>query len=131
MDSTLLTTLSVKICGENRCREERGRDAIAQNESDPPNALVTNKPVTRRRMPSLMFPACHTKFMALLGHSRPRQCTANLLFLLLGGAQRARHASWRTWLCKPVRYEFLSPLLLQDDLVEISSWSSPLARCNF
>src|SRR5947207_14162167 len=81
---------------------KRPRSAIAQDASDPPNALVTNKPVTRRRMPSFMFPACHTTFMALLGNSRPRQCTANLLFLLLGGAQRARHVSWRIWLCKPV-----------------------------
>src|SRR6266446_8946846 len=77
------------------------------------------------------FIHCPRIFMALLGNSRPRQCTASLLFPLLGGAQRARHVSWRIGLCKPVRYEFLSPLLLQDDLVEISSWSSPLARCNF
>jgi len=64
--------------------------------------------------------------IALLGNSRPRQCTASSLSPLSEAARRVRHASWKTWLCKPARYEFLSPSYLrQVDPAEISWCSSP------
>ena len=62
----------------------------------------------------------HPVFMALLGNSKQRQRTGSLLFLLSGGTQPARHASWKTWLCKPTRYEFRSPSYSpQADLAQI------------